>query len=250
MKRSDEWYLDDEFWRKFYPCMFNEETFSRGEAEALALTRLCGVDKGAVLDLGAGPGRHALPLARSGYRVTALDTSRWLLDRLAEKADAESLSMEILQDDMRSFKRPGHFDMVLVMWTSFGYFTDSKDHARVLTCARESLRPGGRLVLDLVSREHLAHTLEPVHLTEFEDESLLVERPLLVDEMTRLDNEWLLVTGDDQVHRASFSHHVWSTSEIRRLLADCGLQCLGLYGSVEGDLLELDSERMVVIGER
>jgi len=188
MDRNTDWYLDETFWRTFYPCMFNEETFARGEDEARALARLAGKDSGSVLDLGAGPGRHALPLARSGYSVTALDTSDWLLDRLRTQAEAEDLAIEIVCDDMREFSREGAFDLVLIMWTSFGYFEDPQDHVRVLESVRKSLAPGGRLVLDLVSREHLSHTLQPVHLTEFDDESILVERPLLVDEMTRLDN--------------------------------------------------------------
>ncbi len=246
MDRNPEWYLDEEFWRTFYPCMFNEETFRRGREEAAALARLAGIESGRVLDLGAGPGRHALPLADSGYSVTALDTSGWLLGRLEEQAGQAGLEIEIVTDDMRSFRRQGSFDLVLVLWTSFGYFSDPADHLRVLENVRDSLVPGGRVVLDLVSREHVAHTLQPVHLTEFEDGAVLVERPLLVDEMSRLDNEWLYIV-QDRVHRAHFSHHLWSTGEIRRLLADAGLDCLGLFGSVEGDELELESERMVAL---
>jgi hypothetical protein len=45
--------------------------------------------------------------------------------------------------------------------------------------------------------------MEPVHLTEYDDGRMLLERPALVDDMTRLDNEWLLIDGDRSIARTS-----------------------------------------------
>lgn len=242
-----EWYLSEDFWHTFYTCMFNEETFAAGAQQVEALLELAGDPGRAVLDLGAGPGRHALPLARSGYNVTAVDTSRLLLDRLA--AHADGLAIDIVEQDMRHFRRPGHFDLALLMWTSFGYFDHPEDHLRVLRNVRASLAPGGRLVLDLVGKEYLCRHLQPVHLTEYDDGSLLIERPVLGKEMTRLDNEWILLRGDS-VQRAHFSHAVWSAAEIHTLLATADMTVDGLYGSLDGNEYDLDAERLIVIAGR
>lgn len=243
-RNDKDWYLDDDFWRIFGPLMFNAETFAGGEAEVSQLLDLLEFEDGSILDLGAGPGRHILPLARSGYPVTAVDTSQLLLDRLDEQAG--DLPIETVRADMRSFVRPSAYDLVLVMWTSFGYFTDEQDHVRVLGNIRECLRPGGRLVLDLVGLEYLCRSMQPVHLTEYDGGQMLVERPVLVNDMTRLENEWLLIDGD-RVHRTTFSHRVWSAGEIRSLLAQCGLEVLGIYGSHDGADYDLEAERMIVI---
>lgn len=242
---SDDWYLNEDFWRTFGPLMFNSDTFAQGETEIRQLLELIGTKPETVLDLGAGPGRHALPLARSGYTVTALDTSAALLEQLRESAG--KLPIELIEADMREFTRPQTFDLVLVMWTSFGYFEDEDDHVRVLGNIRESLRPGGRLVLDLVGLEYLCRSMEPVHLTEYDDGRILVERPVLTDRMTRLENEWLLIDGD-HVHRTDFSHRVWSAGEIQTLLARCGLVTENIYGSYEGADYDLEAERMIVVG--
>ena len=241
---SQDWYLEEDFWRTFGPLMFNEDTFASGEEEAAGLVELAGIKPGPVLDLGAGPGRHALPLARAGYPVTAVDTSRLLLDQL--KQAASRLPIEIVEADMREFRREQAFDLALVMWTSFGYVRDETDHVRVLANIRDSLKPGARLVLDLVGVEYLARNLEPVHLTEYDDDRLLVERPILTDNLTRLENEWLLIDGD-RVHRAEFSHRVWSAGEISALLARSGFEILGIYGDCRGGLYDLEAERLVVI---
>lgn len=246
MPEEKTWYLDDAFWRTFYPCMFNSEAFAEGEAQVAALPALLGFTPERVLDLGSGPGRHALPLARAGYRVTAVDTSAGLLQRLEQLAADDDLDIDIRRADMREFEEAGAFDAVLVMWTSFGYFSDEADHAAVLERIRDSLRDGGGLVLDLVGLEYLCRNLQPVHLTEYDDGRLLVERPVLTDDLTRLDNEWLLIDGD-RVHRAEFSHRVWSADGIRHLLDACGFARVQLFGDLEGGGLDLDSERLIAV---
>ncbi len=241
---ATDWYLQEDFWRTFGPLMFNEETFAGAEDDIADLIELVGVEPGPVLDLGAGPGRHALPLARAGYPVTAVDTSRLLLDQL--KQARGELPIETVQADMREFRREQAYQLALVMWTSFGYFRAEEEHLQVLANIRDSLKADGRLVLDLVGVEYLCRNLEPVHLTEYDDDRLLIERPLLTDNLTRLENQWLLIEGD-RVHRTEFSHRVWSAGEISALLARADFEVLGIYGDFRGGLYDLEAERLVVV---
>jgi SAM-dependent methyltransferase len=244
---SDDWYLDDGFWRNFGSLMFNADTFARGQEEVQQLLGLLDGRPQTVLDLGCGPGRHALPLADAGLSVTAVDTSPSLLEQLAtERGDR---AIEIVEADMREFSRPAAFDLVIVMWTSFGYFTDEADHRRVLDNIRSSLAPNGRVVLDLVGLEYLCRNLEPVHLTEYDDGRILVERPDLTDNMTRLTNQWMLIDGD-RVHYHEFSHRVWSAGEIGSLLAAEGLLATEFFGDLLGAGYQLESERLIVIAEQ
>ena len=244
-----DWYTDEDFWRKFGPLMFGNEQFSEAAGQVPALLARIGLEHGTVLDLGCGPGRHALPLARAGLEVTAVDTSEFLLEDLRRRAAAASLKLDICRADMREFVRPDAFDAVFVMWTSFGYFEEEGDHARVLHNIVESLKPGGVLVLDLPGLETLCRTLEPVHLTEHADGSLLVERPVLVDHNTRLENEWILIQGE-HAERAMFSHRVWSAGEIARLVESAGLELDAIDGDLEGTPYDFESGRMYVFARK
>lgn len=245
----NDWYTDEEFWRKFGPLMFGDEQFSDAAGQVPGLLARIDLERGAVLDLGCGPGRHSLPLARAGLEVTAIDTSEFLLDELRRRAAGEGLSLDVRREDMRDFVRPDAFDAVLVMWTTFGYFEDEADHDRVLANIVESLKPGGVLVLDLLGLETLCRTLEPVHLTEYPDGTLLVERPVLVDHNTRVENEWILIQGK-QVDRAMFSHRVWSAGEIARLIEAGGLELEAIDGDLDGAPYDFESERMYVIARK
>ena len=103
-----------------------------------------------VLDLACGPGRHALPLARRGYRVTG-----WDLDGAAIAAARFAAAAEDLPDarfetrDIRTLAAAdGPFDAILCLWSSFGWY-DAEGNLDLLRRAHDALRPGGRLLLDL-----------------------------------------------------------------------------------------------------
>lgn len=250
---SRNWYLQNPFWQAFGPVMFDSDRFHDARVHLPDLMNLADCHSGNVLDLGCGPGRYALPLAEQGFSVVALDTSESLLEQLREKLSDASREVqsrvEVVQGDMREFSRPQAFDWVMIMWSTFGYFEEEKDHGQVLDLAYQNLRSGGCLMLDLVGLEYLCRALEPVHLTELDDGRLLIERPVLVDEMTRLENEWLLIEGES-VQRAEFSHRVWSGGEMARLLAQHGFEVDGVYGDYAGQPYDLESERMLFVARR
>jgi SAM-dependent methyltransferase len=81
-----------------------------------ALVRLANLAPGTALDLAAGSGRHALELARRGWRVSAWDVSPVGLARLAEAAAAARLAIETRAVDLTAGPLPaGCFDLVVVV---------------------------------------------------------------------------------------------------------------------------------------
>ena len=76
--------------------------------KALAKRRLG--DSGRILELGAGSGRITIPLARAGYEVVAIDSSKPMLAKLRARVDALPSSVArritIVEADLRSFAIP------------------------------------------------------------------------------------------------------------------------------------------------
>ncbi len=99
-----------------------------------------------VLDVPCGQGRHAHLLAETGLDVTGLDYSKPLLARAKERGTATNL--RYVRGDMRSLppRWTGRFDAVVNLFTSFGFFTEPDDDARVVREFARVLRPGGVLV--------------------------------------------------------------------------------------------------------
>lgn len=123
-----------------------EAAFEAGHAEIGEALRPLPADS-IVVDLGAGFGMHAIPLARAGSRVLAVDTSTDLLKELDHLA--KGLPIETVADDLLSFRAhlSGKADAVLCMGDTL---THLPEHTHVDFLAQEvheSLRPGGQFVL-------------------------------------------------------------------------------------------------------
>src|SRR5688500_20201661 len=63
----------------------------------------------AILDLACGHGRHAIELARRGYRVTGFDLSEPSLERAGRLADGARVDVEWVRGDMRDLPYQGRF---------------------------------------------------------------------------------------------------------------------------------------------
>ena len=100
-----------------------------------------------VLELGAGTGRLAIPLAQTGLTVTALDASAAMLAQL-RAADAEQ-RVQTIEADMVDGLPPGPFDAVLVAYNTF--FSGLLDPERQQACfagVADRLAPRGSFVIE------------------------------------------------------------------------------------------------------
>jgi SAM-dependent methyltransferase len=100
-----------------------------------------------ILDIGCGTGRHAIELARRGYRVTGIDLSANQLARAREKAVAEGVEPVFEQRDARFPHFLAAFDLV-IMFCEGGFSlmeTDAMNFA-ILENAVRALRPGGKFM--------------------------------------------------------------------------------------------------------
>ncbi len=123
-----------------------EEAFRIADAElaALALPSAPGAE---VVDLGAGFGAHAIPLACRGARVTAIDGSRLLLDTLEELRG--DLPIRTVHGDLLAF-RP-HLEtppsVVLCMGDTLTHLPSRSAVEELVEEVTAALIPGGTFVV-------------------------------------------------------------------------------------------------------
>ena len=112
---------NDRFFRTFWPQVGPAFTANRAQTnqEIRSLIRLVRLPAGArILDVPCGFGRHAVALARRGFRVTGVDISSDLLAQARETAASKGVSVEFRQADMRRMAYRQRFDAVLNLFTS------------------------------------------------------------------------------------------------------------------------------------
>ncbi len=106
---------------------------------------------GEVLDIGAGTGRIAIPLARRGITVYCVEPSPAMRHQFEAKLQAEeSLRQRItlIEGDARSFAFGRTFPAAFLSGT-FDHLPDDWERSAALGNIGRHLRPGGCLVFDL-----------------------------------------------------------------------------------------------------
>ena len=146
----DPWYrsfFSEDYWRYAQVEYAGERT--RREVDYLAGV-LSTAPGQRVLDIGCGPGRHAVALAAAGFDVIGVDVSAWAVAAARQaSADAGVVARFEEADVLTSDLPSGEIDAAIAV-QSFGWGSDA-DQLRMLKAVRRHLVPGGVLVLDFSS---------------------------------------------------------------------------------------------------
>lgn len=151
---------------RYYDFIYEEcfgAAFRALTAETLALIADVQPPPARVLDLGAGTGRIALPLAREGYEVTAIERSPGMADVLERRAAALGYTIDLRCGDFCALDRllasteepsPGHqpFDMAIAIFTVLNYIVTVDEVAALARGLAAALRPGARFIFDIAER--------------------------------------------------------------------------------------------------
>lgn len=151
-------------------------SFTMGtEQEVDFLVDVLGLEPGQrVLDVGCGPGRHVVALARRGIQVVGVDISRRFVEVALEVADREGVSdlVAIERGDARRLGElvdAGSFDAAVSLCQgAFGLGGPPDDadpqnlvaDESVLAGIRDALRPGGRAAVSAFSSYFQVRWLE------------------------------------------------------------------------------------------
>ncbi len=156
-----ETFFGEDYLRIYAPVLPPERTAREVEGIVRLLEEL-GVPPGSgLLDLACGHGRHAIPLAQRGYRVTGQDLSRVFLRRAEEDARAAGVSVRWRHGDMRQIAFDAEFDAVINIFTAFGYFDSEDEDLAVLRQVRKALKSGGVFLLETMHRDALVRGFQP-----------------------------------------------------------------------------------------
>lgn len=243
------WHEEDQFWEAVRPVLFSRSRLEKASTEVPQIIELLEMEPGmSVLDSCCGVGRHTLELARRGFRVTGLDRTRSYLDEAARTLRDADLGAELCQGDIRSFHRARSFDVVLNLFTSFGYFEHPGDDDRVLANFYSSLKPGGQLLIEMAGKELVARDLQE-RIWHREEDAFLLEEPRVRPGWNWIDNRWIVVTNRKRVE-LELHLRLYSACELTGLIACAGFEEIEVFGDLEGSYYDDQAHRLVVTARK
>jgi len=216
-------------------------SFTKGTAQEVAfLLDLLRLPEGArVLDVGCGPGRHAVALAEAGLAVTGVDVSRRFLDLAADAARAAGVSAAFFEVDARQMPFDDEFDAVISICQG-GFGLMGADDSLVLRRMAEACRPGGRVVLTALSS--LFEARHPRDGATIDADAGLVHEKTTIKEESGAEHPADLWTG------------VYTPRELRLLSIGVGLVPEAVWSVEPGDFAkrppDLDHAELMLVARR
>lgn len=243
-----EWWEDyfDEIYLRLYKFLDNPERVKR-EAnfieKALELKRDM-----KILDLACGQGRHVIELAKRGYKITGFDYSDYLLKVAKERAEKENVEVEFIKGDMRNLPFENEFDAIYNMFTSFGYFSDS-DNFKVIEGVSNSLKPGGRFLLDVFNLFYL--------IKNFQQEFWMLTENFICLEQNEFDpvrmrsrNLRILFEKGKEIDRREHEVRMYTPAELSFLFELAEMKTEKFYGGYDLSEYSENSRRLIVVGRK
>ncbi len=159
---NDYFDADGDAWSAFYD---GDDPWSRvyrkRRGVAMAMVDRCSSPSaGPVLDVGCGPGLHAVQLARRGFQVTAMDASAEMVRQARRRVGEQSLDdqVQVLRSDTHYLAfAPDSFALVVAL----GVVPWLHSPARAIGEWARVLRAGGHLVVSADNRFRITEALDP-----------------------------------------------------------------------------------------
>ncbi len=135
--------------------MLYDWEYRRRRADVTFYRMLASERTGAVLDLGCGTGRLAVPLARDGHRVVGIDLSAAMLarasSRLARIARPVANRCLLLRADLRALPlgHKGRFTFAVAAFHTIQHLVDDQDLLALFRRVRRLLTPDGWFAFDI-----------------------------------------------------------------------------------------------------
>jgi len=243
MEWFERWFGDE------YLIVYEHRNTDEAEREVETIRKVLDLrGEELVLDLCCGSGRHGIPLARLGCGVIGLDYSDKLL-AIAEASRPRDMKypMFVRADARSTVFGDGTFDVVLNLFTSFGYFEDNENVAFIRSIAR-LLKPGGRFYIDYLNPPRVLAGLVPESKKE-RNGITVIENRMFNGSTQRLEKTITLIRdGSPQIFHESV--HLYNCSEMLDMISGARLSIDGVIGSINGDAYDESSERMILFGTR
>jgi len=203
-----------------------------------------------VFDICCGTGRHARPLAARGCEVIGVDLSQRSIQAAVAQARAARLGdrCRFHVADIRNFTPPSECDAAISIFQSFGYFESDAADAIIMDKAAESLRPGGRFILDVINREVAVGNFKPRD-KRGRWRNYVLERSQLDLQTGHLVARWTFMRhGRRSEHTVRI--RLYALHELIHMAEARGLRFEAAYGDFDGRPYGRQTPRCIFVAEK
>ncbi len=197
-----------------------------------------------ILDAACGKGRHSIYLNKKGYDVTGIDLSK---ESIKHASAFENEHLHFWVHDIRNLFYINYFDIVLNLFTSFGYFEKESDNQHAINMFAKALKPGGVLVMDFMNIEKIKNNLVVREVKTMEGIEFHIHRKIINNFVTKE------ISFEHLDKKMAFKEEVRALSvvDFERYFTKAGIKIQSVFGDYDLNAFDnKNSERLIFIGKK
>ena len=195
-------------------------------------------------DLACGKGRHSIFLNKKGIKVTGVDLSE---QSILEAQKSENNRLSFFTHDMRIPAWKNHFDFVLNLFTSFGYFENEQDNYKTIANISDALKPNGILVLDFMNATKVVNNLVPKESKTIDGITFNLKRTVIKGFITKT------IQFEDAGKQFEYQEKVQALklADFEKYFKAANLKIVDIFGNYNlDDFDEQNSDRLILIAKK
>lgn len=205
-----------------------------------------------ILDLGCGEGRYMPFFKNIGCKIRGMDLSETLL----RSAKTKYPLLDLVLGDMRNIPfLPAKFDLILSLFTSFGYFENDEENRQVVGSIYRCLKPGGVFWLDFLNADSIENNLVAESSYRISNSIQVLEKRKIM--AGRIIKNIYFTKGAAPPAGESMtiknyheSIRLFTRDELIEMLQQAGFQAANCFGDYRGDPWSKESERTIILGRK
>ncbi|WP_252144938.1 class I SAM-dependent methyltransferase [Yokenella regensburgei] len=204
-----------------------------------------------ILDTPCGYGRHSKALMQRGHQVTGIDLSPRFIDQAQTYPPGQQGTF--ILGEMDTQVGEALFDLVLILFNSFGYYPHPRNVNFLERCALQ-LKPSGKIVIDTINGATLQTSgfMQPVEIVKGE-ESLRIEKQIADIQYEEGINLHYTITSQrkTQTTRTALDVVFYRPEELDAILKRSGFRQTTFYSGLLGEKSwDPQSKKMVVVVQK
>jgi len=205
-----------------------------------------------ILDWCGGWGRHAVPLAKRGFKLTILDFSKDYLERAEAYAKKEGVNLDMVHADFRETPPDIQANYAVNLFTAgLGYLSESDDLA-ALRSLHAALKPKARIFIDTMSLFWIVRNWRDDNwVLSLDGTKRHLHKRVFDFWRNRTTDEGIfqdIATGSEENRSTEISFY--SPAQLANVLRTAGFDPQELFGGFDGAPFTLDSKRLIMIAQK
>lgn len=238
-----EWFESQDYLK-----VYNHRDFEEAQKFSDLILSVTNIKKGSrILDAACGSGRHAIYFALKGYDVYGFDLSRNLLNIAKENSMFFNTKLNLVLADIRKICFNSNFDLILNLFTSFGYFETDEENFSFIRRAYNFLNKNGYYVIDYFNKTYLENNLVPQSEKMIDDTKIIEKRKIVEDRVIKE----IIIKSNESEKRYFESVKLYEPERIINEFKTTGYRLFKMWGDYDGhDFSKNVSPRIILFFQK